>query len=86
MRLRQSSLFRWCLLSAHAVVSEPCLSNVLGKQLLLLLWLLLEVLLLLRVLAVLLLHLRLLLPRSCWFHGHRVAFVCVPDRAVHPLE
>ena len=57
VRLRQSSLFRWCLLSAHAVVPEPCLSNVLGKQLLLLLWLLLEVLLLLRVLAVLLLHL-----------------------------
>ena len=57
MRLRQSSLFRWCLLHARAVVPYPCLLNVLGEQLLLLLWLLLEVLLLLRVLGVLLLHL-----------------------------
>ena len=68
------------------MVPHISLPHGLGKQLLLLLWLLLEVLLLLRVLAVLLLHMWLLLPRNCGFLGSQLAYLFLPGPTVHPLE
>jgi hypothetical protein len=68
------------------MVPHISLPNGVGKQLLLLLWLLLEVLLLLRVLAVLLLHVWLLLPGNCWVSWPQLAYLFLPGPTVHPLE
>lgn len=86
MRPRQPALIGWCLLSSLSLVLDICLPNVVGEQLLLLLRVLLAVLLLLRMLEVLLLYVYLLLPRSCWLHGYRLAYIFVHDPTIHPLE
>ena len=68
------------------MVPDKRLPNVLGKQLFLLLRMLLAMLLLLRVLAVLLLHVRMLLSWSRWSLGIGLACLFVPGRAIHTLE